>query len=546
MNMARAAFGGRLHSNTVVAAPPAQKDSTLADIVPGQLTLERMCDERTLLNWKISATQRALVRATDGNPIGGILDVSHMITHFGVPEIPVERPKVVIPMAGIRAGKTRLSAMALLYSVLTCATRHVPDAEELARGVLPDDDGMTGIAPGERVRALIVAPRENQGEQAMSYVKGAMVDSPRLRKLIVENPTKSITIRRPCDGVEVIIEMVAASPRGTNIRSSWLAGIIYDEAAFWGGDQDAVNLKDNVDAGTSRLLPGAQAWLPSSAWADSGYYFEKHKAAMKAPTGSVLGFTADSLTLNPSLDAAEIAKAYLDDPLEASREYGAVPLSTLSSMFFPPTVLDPCINKGRPLHLGPFPGAEHYAGTDLGFRRNSSTLAIARAEEPPRVRLAYHEEFVPERGTPLVPSVVCLSFGTTCQGYGARTMRGDLAHADTAKEHLNNLEGASVSYDEYVPTQDRNSALFTRLKEVMSEGNLELPNDPRLISQLKGVMGRPMPGGRMAVIMPKQGQAHGDLVVALAHAVVQAADGARVVHVLDAKWDAYMPKFDTF
>jgi hypothetical protein len=495
---------------------PADDDRSLAELVPGQLTLERMCDDPSLCSMRLYPVQRALVRGADGTgvAVGDRMPVwsdkglryesftqAQMLTHLHATSIPAQRPRVVIPMAGVRAGKTRIAALGLLHSVLTCSMRHVPTKEEVARGVMPEADGMIGIAPGERVKAFIVAPRERQGAQAFSYITGALRYSPRLRKCIVDDSDNkhSIEVRRPCDGVVVSIEIIAASPMGTNIRSSWLAGIIYDESAFWGDDEGAVNLKDNVDAGTSRLLPGAQAWLPSSAWADSGYYYEEHKNALKAQaegrwTGT-LAFWADSLTLNPRLDPKEITDAYQEDPVKAAREFGCIPLSSLSNLFFPPAVLDPCINPTRPVALGQYGGVTHYAGVDLGYRRNSSTLAIARTRVEDNVaELAYYVEKVPPKGQPLKPSEVTREFAEACAWYNCPAMRGDLVGVDSANEELAKLN-LGVSYDEYHPTLESNAALFTRLRELMSEGRIDIPNDPRLLSQFKKILGRPMVRG---------------------------------------------------
>lgn len=551
------------HTDTKVAVKaPALTDSALADLIPGRLTLERLCDESTLSDMRLYPIQRALVRAADGTGVSvgdrmpvwtsnGVrfdpLTQDQMITHLGTTSIPAQRPKVIIPMAGVRAGKTRIAALGLLNSTLTCSMRHTPTPEEIARGVMPESDGMIGIAPGERVKAFIVAPRERQGAQAFSYVVGALRNSQRLRKCIVEDSDnkQSIEVRRPCDGVIVSIEIIAASPMGTNIRSSWLAGIIYDESAFWGDDEGAVNLKDNVDAGTSRLLPDAQAWLPSSAWADSGYYFELHKDALRAQaegrwTGTV-AFWSDSITLNPRLDPAEITAAYAEDPVKASREFGCIPLSSLSNLFFPPSVLDPCVNRERPQLLAAYAGITHTAGVDIGYRRNSSTLAIARTRPEDGVtELAYFIEKVPPKGQPLKPSVVTQEFAETCLSYGCLSMRGDLHGVDSTEETLANLN-LGVDYDEYHPTLESNAALFTRVRELMVETKVDLPHDPRLLSQFKKILGRPVPGGRWQIILPKQGQAHGDLAIAVAHAITQSADLARTVP-FDPKWDGSLPK----
>jgi hypothetical protein len=520
-------------------------DATLADLVPGQLTLERLLDDASLVNFRMSVVQRAMVRAAGGMPVGDILSEDKKKYHFGGVHLPDIRPRTVIPRTGVRAGKTYISACAMIDSMLTCSLRHVPTKEELDGGVLPDSDGMTGVRPGEQIKCLIVTPRAHQGKQAFGYIVGALNASQRLKKLIVHSTLETITIRRPCDGKEIRVEMVAASPRGNNLRGFWLAGVLFDEAAFWGDDDAAVNLRDNVGAAVTRLLPGAQCWMPSSPWADSGLYHELFEKAFspKLRDSDTLAFHSDSRALNPALDRKLESDARAEDPQNAAREYDAIPLSSLSNLFFPPPAIVLCTDMSRTaengnLTLEPYPGVPHFAGSDLGFRKNSSTLAICRVRLDPIIELAYYEEWIPQPGTPLKASVVVHSFGASCQQYGCDELRGDNAYLHDALEHLESLPGPAVSYDSYNPTQTENAAMFTQFRTLLCEGRINMPNDPRLLGQLKKVLGKPIAGGRMQIMLPKQGAAHGDLVVAFVHAAVMAANGAKRQAGWDHRWDA--------
>jgi hypothetical protein len=59
------------------------------------------------------------------------------------------------------------------------------------------------------------------------------------------------------------------------------------------------------------------------------------------------------------------------------------------------------------------PHVTHWAGVDMGFRKNSSALTITRADGG-RVRVAAKVELRPERGTSLKPSEVVRYFAFEC------------------------------------------------------------------------------------------------------------------------------------
>ena len=519
----------------------------------GDVTLERIVDSLTAekaISLRMSRPQRALCRAASGQSIGGLLTKAQEAFHFGTVGLTFTRPKIVWLRCGIRAGKTLVAAMAMIWCALTCSARRPPTDAEKEAGVIVGTDGCVPILqPGEAIRVVFVTPDLKMGRTAYNYVAQAFEKSPRLRKFIVMRRAYQMLVRRPCDGIHVLFETVAASPMGNNVRSGWLAGALFDEAAFFDdGDESVVNLRDNVTAATTRLLPGAQVWLPSSPWADAGYFHEQHTKAFGNP-GKAIAFHSSSIAMNPALDVADIETKRTEDELLAAREYDAIPLSALSNLFFTPAVLACCVAAERTeengnLTLPPMPGHSHYAGTDLGFRKNSSTLAIARNVQretdgvPVDVaQLAYHEERIPPQGTPLVPGDVLKGFGAVCQEYRCLAMRGDNSDTPTADEHLTSLPGSPVAYDEYIPTQERNAALFDRVRQHMSSGRVELPNDPRLLGQLKRVTARPIPGGKTQIVLPKQGRAHGDLVVALAHAIDQCITGASRVSLYDSSYD---------
>ena len=498
----------------------------LAQRVAG-LTLEELVTAPDMAAFPASPVQRALCRVADGKPVDDLLSPEQQSYHLGAPRFSaLARPRTVVLRTGVRAGKSLIAACALILSILTCQFRRVPiDGEQ------PGADGLVGVRPGELVRALIVAPLLKLSRSPLFHLIATMRASPVLAPLLVRAGTESCVIRRP-DGNEVTIELVAASSGGANLRSTWLAGIIFDEADFHDGEDGAVNLPDNYRAAVTRMLPGAQVWIPSSPWADEGPFYEMFNAAFGRP-GRALAFHSSTRAMNPTLDREDEAAERKRDPDNAAREYDAIPLKSGSSLFFPNDALVLAVDEKRPMHL-PANGATHYAGADIGLRKNSSALGIAReSADGKKVELVYHEEVRPEPGAPLKPSEVINGFGQKCQEYGAGSMRGDSYYADAAHEHLGALKGRSVVYDEWAPTMDAQAEAFTLFRTLMQESKLSLPNDPRLLQQIRAVRARKLPGGKVGIRLPKQGAAHGDLLMAVVLACVQVPLGGGASHFVN-------------
>ena len=503
----------------------AERESELAD-----LTLERLvCDPKLGAFVEASPVQRALICASDGKPF--VLPPEGMLFHFGTERLPSGRPRIVVLRTGVRAGKSLIAALALLLSVLTCRFRRPPLDDEI-----PGTDGLVGVRPGELVRAAIVGPELRHTEACFNHIKGTVERSPILRRLLVGDPLKeSLTIRRP-DGREVRIERVAADSGGARLRSTWLAGALFDEADFHDDEGGAVNLPEQIKATRTRLLPGAQLWIPSSPWTDAGPFHKMFTEAFGQPDGRTLAFHSSTRAMNPSLDREEEAIERAKDPENAAREYDAIPLPAGTSRFFPEDAIAKATASGRTAHLSPIPGTLHYAGSDWGFTKNSSALAIARPEGG-QVRLAYHREERPERladgkpGESLKPSLIVQAFATTAMQYGCRTIRGDkyldFVREDERKKFVDSLHDAADKarvpvFEDFNPSRDEVYNAFAEFRRRMQEGLLDLPADARLLQQLRGVTSRPMPGGATKIDLPKQGHAHGDVLMAVVLACVAA------------------------
>jgi hypothetical protein len=455
--------------------------------------------------------------------------------------IPTNARDVVVAVCGGRAGKTYiLESLRLLHLALT-----VP----------------LNMAPGEVASAPIIQPDLDLAEQALNYVMGALESKPALAAMVTDrHKGKSVDVTR-ADGSTVEIVCRAASAKGRTGRGRTLVGFALGEAAFFrDADSGQVNDQDIFDALTVRVVEGGQGIVSSTPFAMAGLLYnlfvanhpdpsvagivaavEDDEAAEDIEDADIpeaLAIHAPSLVLrdNDAKLARMVAKAYRRNATNASREYGALFMSAGTSLMFDANSLNAAIRK-TVLPLTPQPGDRVSAGGDTGFEKNSSTLVVVHQRTAPvldangkqavsekgtpktqqRYLTAEIYEKKPEGGVPLKPSLVVKDFAEVMGRHGCKYFLADGHYRATVLEHL---AGTGITF---VDAPSTPADAFVRANALLREGLVDVPNDKRLVRQLRETLKRPKPGGGMSVILPKwKSGEHGDLAAAWVLAVYQA------------------------
>ena len=300
---------------------------------------------------------RVLLIAIMGEP----LDAEELAT-FGLltgrtasPAEPVEAFWAVI---GRRGGKTR--AIAVLASYLAGCVDH--------RNIL---------GPGERGILPVMAASVLQASQAFNFIHGAIEGSSHLSRLIESVTADTISL---ASGVN--IQVRPASFR--TIRGISAVGAILDEIAFFRSD-DSKNPDEEIVRALrpSLATTGGPLICISSPYAKAGMLwktFRKHYGLDGA--SEILVAKAASRTMNPSLSARVVERAFEEDAAAAMAEYGADFRSDIRSLFdF--EVVEAAIDRGcfeRPR----VPGLRYVAFVDAAGGSgggDSMTMAIAHAEK---------------------------------------------------------------------------------------------------------------------------------------------------------------------
>lgn len=445
----------------------------------------------TWMGVTLSPAQATLARiAFDGEaPVNDCADIATSL--FG-DKYQVGRPRVVAAVCGRRAGKSYiLVALRLLHGMLV---RQIP--------VLP---------PGARAVALIIAPRDSLRMEVFRYALGALMNKPELASMLVGRAkVDSFVIKRP-DGQLIAFETGVATAGGTAARGRWFTDLALDECAFFRDDSFKVNDEELFRAGSATLLPGGQALITSTPWGEAGLLYRMWKAR---PEGTLVAH-APTLLLNDSPETREAVKhAYLQDPDNAKREFGAEFMTGGTTVFFESSTID-AAETDEPFIVQPHDVIA--AGGDFGFRSDSSALILV-AQRGRELHVFDGEEKRPCAGIPLRPSVTVKSFAACIAGRCSYLM-ADGHYREAIAEHL---EESSLSY---APAPTSPAETYVRARMLLREARVlihPLPFRERLTQQMREVHGKPTSGGGMSIHHPRWAQGgHGDLVAALVLALWQ-------------------------
>ncbi len=410
---------------------------------------------------------------------------------FGpVDTVPALARGVLCYVKGARVGGSRIfGALASLHAALTLP--------------LPRT-----LAPGERAVALILAPDLRLARQTLRFATGAIEASKALRSRVLNEGDTCWTLRRE-NGAQVSIEALPAGRGGAPTRGRSFVSACLSEASFFlDADTGVVNDADVYRAIAPRIMKGGKLRIESTPWTEAGLVHTLYTDNFGSPTTALVA-RCPTVLMRPDM-AELVARERARDPDNAAREFDCEFISGGSAQFFDGGAIDRCVDKDRPLDLDP--GHAANVGADFGFRSDSSALAVVQWRDA-AYQLAALEEVRPAKGSPLVPSIVVARFAGIARYYGCTTITADGHYAEAIREHLRANRVSLLPAPEGL---DGKARTYLHLRSLIHAGQLQLPNHPRLIAQLKSIVAKPLPGGGLQITAPRKASGgHGDLVSAL-------------------------------
>lgn len=408
---------------------------------------------------------RAVLRTSFGLPHSG-QDLVFFRDHTGR-ETPTMTPvSECWVVAGRRGGKSRMAAVVGLTKALQF------DPARLAPGEL-------GVVP-------IIAADRKQSRAVFSYLR-ALCLLPQVRPFVHRVLKETIEL---AGGINV--EVHTASYR--TIRGYTVIAAILDEVAFWRDESTSSNpdseILDALRPGMS-TVPDALLFAISSPYARKGELFTTYDRYFGSDNSQVLVWNADTRTLNPSVAAHVIMRAFAEDPVAAASEYGqdgqVVFRRDVEAFLDPEAIHAVTVSDRR--ELPPQSGVRYVGFVDpSGGSQDSFTVAIAHREGDRAVLDALRET-----RPPFSPDAVVQDFAELLKRYGITTVTGDRYGGEWPREAF---RSHGIRYE---PSERVKSDLYRELVAPVNAGRVELLDLPALRAQLVGLERRVARGGKDSI-----------------------------------------------
>jgi hypothetical protein len=377
------------------------------------------------------------------------------------PTTPFTEAALVI---GRRGGKSRVLALVATY--LACFR-----------------DYAQYLAAGEVATVAVIAADRRQARVIFRFITGLLDGVPMLRALVAERTAETIVLSN-----RVTIEVHTASFRVT--RGYTFGAVLCDETAFWRSEDTARPDTEIFRALRPGLgtIPGAMLLNASSPYRRTGVLYQAYAQHFGHDDSRTLVWQAPTLSMNPTLDPSVVARAFEDDPLSASAEYGAEFRNDIAD-FISRSVVEACIEPGVFEH--PASRARRYVAfidASGGSGSDSMTLAIAHSEEGiPTL------DAVRERKPPFSPDAVVAEFSALLKSYRVTRAEADRWGGDWVGEAFRK-NGITVE-----PSAKPKSDIYVELLPMLNATRCSLLDNPRLVGQLCGLERRTSRGGRDSI-----------------------------------------------
>ena len=376
---------------------------------------------------------------------------------------PQQRVSELWAVIGRRSGKSRVAA---------AISVHVAQLQK------------HNLSAGEIGYVLVLSPTTQQAKVVFSYALGFIEQSPVLCQDIESTTAHEIRLK---SGI-----IIATHPNSfRSVRGRSLLACIFDESSFWRDEASALPDVETYRAVLPALATSRGMLIGiSSPYRKLGLLYQKHKDYFGVDDPSVLVVQGDSISFNPTLDPAKIAKAITDDPEAAISEWQGLFRIDITA-FLSDADIDACIDHDRPLELPPRAGFDYRAFCDpSGGRHDHFAVAIGHKEKnSDRTVIDCLRGFTP----PFDPKLAVAQCAALMREYGIREVTGDNYSANWCEMEFKN---ANIKY---VRCEVPKSKLYVEGLPSITRRTVALPDHPRLIRELRLLERRAHIGGKTSV-----------------------------------------------
>ena len=387
---------------------------------------------------------------------------------------------------GRRAGKSIIAALIAVF-LSTCRTYR--------------------LAPGERGIVVVISADRRQSRVTKRYISGLLHAAAVLKPLVAKETKEAIELT---NGLS--IEIHSASFK--TLRGYTVVGAICDEIAFWPNEDAASPDREILAALRPAMASVPEALLVciTSPYAKRGETWRMYREHFGKDDSSVLVAQAPTRTMNPTVDQGLVDDAMAADPAHAAAEYLAQFRADIEA-FIDPDMISACVVAGRHDVL-PVAGEYYVAFVDVaGGSSGGDSFALAIAHQGWRDgQSVVVIDALREVKPPCSAEATVGEFVALLKTYGVYGVVGD-HYAGEWPAQLFAKEGIG-----YEVSRRSASEIFRDALPLITSRRIELPDSPRLITQLGALERRTSWGGRDSIGHSPSG--HDDIAVAVCGAAL--------------------------
>jgi hypothetical protein len=271
----------------------------------------------------------------------------------------------------------------------------------------------------------------------------------------------------------------------------------FDESAWFRESKDFVaNLPDLLEAVRPTLITtSGKLIMLSSPGAKEGPIFDIWQARNENP--DIFCFKAPSAVLNPSISSAALAKERKHGEAYFRREFLAEFVEA-QNPFLPTAALEAAIVRGK-IEFQPEPSDfATVAGIDLADKKDDCALCVSTVREiagKRKVVVLIGKTWKPSRDGHVVPRVL-EEMGALCKAFNVGQAKGDQKSMSTAEYILGRY---GVSFVRTVTDGQGSEVMYRTFLGALNNGDIVLPENEELLSQLRRLEERTGDGGRFRV-----------------------------------------------
>ena len=398
--------------------------------------------------------------------------------------------------------------------VLRCGRRGGKSSTLCRVAVLEALFGEHTIPPGDTGIVGIVSVSRDEGNGRVRSIK-AILDA------------LGVAYRPIEGGIELTSKPIAfkvfPASLGGVVGGTWVAGLC-DEVARWRDHESGANPATEVLSSlrpTMATQKNARLFLSSSPMGRSDAHAKAYDAGETAFQCVAFARTWEA---NPSLTEADCRELEPDEET-FRREYAGEPWDgSTSSLFTEGALL--AVTRHGPAVLGRVRGTTYFAAMDPATRANAWALCVASSRsvgEIVSVNIVRCQEWRAPRGGALDSDATMGEIAGVLGEYGVTECFSDQWSFDSlnalaARYGLELLQEPSTSMSKVQS--------YERLRRMVNDRAIELPDDPLVRSELLGVRKWISRGGAFTIELDRSGGRHSDHAAAIALCVTKAAADA--------------------